>query len=891
MIDLAFIREKQLKLSREEMAGRLNLSVGRLSDWEADPAKIPLPFLYQLCSEFQITPDEIIRLEPSRPKPLQIQDPYIKLVACLHEIHSRLELLPEAPVKVREVFKGARRLVQKPKIAFLGPSDAGKSRLINSLTGLEALLSQWTPMTSATIHLKHAKDRPAWMGDRQVLICRGEGPDKAWDMDRYQDESYFRQYGIAMGELNVLKEYTNRDQGIIREEVDTAIVFLDAAILKACDLIDLPGFGTEAEHDTKHALRIFQKMDALVFVCQSNSFFNKDTDIDFLATAVEQLIMQRGLPDLAHLFIVASQAQIIGEHDLSKVLNRGYTALAQRWPEQTEGLDRLRERFFSYSLEHAGMRENFNDQLTLFLTSQYPMYIEKQVDAYINHCFNELSPPRAIMKGYILPLLEKGGFDMGVQQKDLIQLEDFKATIDSKLDNAPRIMWDATLDRYTKSLRKMNMVLQHEAIQDQVASSIFKNINHFIDRCQHPEFHIAFVGAIKAGKSTLINALLGRQLASTSVTPETAALTKFRSSKGKNYVKLTFYTSYEWEQLWSSVQKSKADVFMEEYEKLNADQEKANWLDRDVLKMEFDQDNELKQEVEKWTSSKRATHYFVKEVEVGLRDFQLPEEVVFVDTPGLDDPVKYRSDITRTYIDRANAVLVCVKSDALTGGELATIYSVFANARYNPEKVYVIGTQLDTLNWPDKDWKEQRMEWLKHLKRKDCYGSVSVAEKNLVVTAAYLYSLASDFNTLDEDTIDFVLEPVARKFRIKEEIESNLDRLIEISQINQLKRKLEDEIITKHKKLLLDDLFQAYAIQKEEIVKLLQMIKQNQEEILSAADAGIEEIRAKREASLKQLQETEEEKANLDKLIKQIKVATTKRAEDLYQTIRNMGGK
>ena len=84
------------------------------------------------------------------------------------------------------------------------------------------------------------------------------------------------------------------------------------------------------------------------------------------------------------------------------------------------------------------------------------------------------------------------------------------------------------------------------------------------------------------------------------------------------------------------------------------------------------------------TSSRFPEHYFVKEVEVGLTDIDLPDGVVLVDTPGLDDVVEYRSNITREYIDRANAVLICVKADALTGPEMATIYSVFSNTRYKP---------------------------------------------------------------------------------------------------------------------------------------------------------------------------------------------------------------
>ena len=66
----------------------------------------------------------------------------------------------------------------------------------------------------------------------------------------------------------------------------------------------------------------------------------------------------------------------------------------------------------------------------------------------------------------------------------------------------------------------------------------------FLNLCRNPEFQIAFVGTIKTGKSTLINALLGKNYASMEVTPETAALTKFRFSP-RDYLAVTFYTAEE----------------------------------------------------------------------------------------------------------------------------------------------------------------------------------------------------------------------------------------------------------------------------------------------------------------------------------------------------------
>src|SRR5699024_92688 len=122
---------------------------------------------------------------------------------------------------------------------------------------------------------------------------------------------------------------------------------------------------------------------------------------------------------------------------------------------------------------------------------------------------------------------------------------------------------------------------------------------------------------------------------------------------------------------------------MEKYNRLNGNLEKEKLIGKESIKIELDNFDALRYEIKKWTSCNSVTHYFVKEVEVGLVGFDIPTGVVYVDTPGLDDPVRYRSDITRNYIDRANAVLVCVNSSALTGQELSTIYKVFANARYS----------------------------------------------------------------------------------------------------------------------------------------------------------------------------------------------------------------
>lgn len=450
-----------------------------------------------------------------------------------------------------------------------------------------------------------------------------------------------------------------------------------------------------------------------------------------------------------------------------------------------------------------------------------------------------------------------------------------------------KFLWDATVKKYATRMMKVKNILSSEGISEQITSKMFKDIDLFLKRCADAEFHIALVGAIKAGKSTLINALLGYEYASTKITPETAALTKFKKASC-NYVKLKFYSSHEWDILWKSAVESKASVFMEEYEKLQAEKEKLNWLDKEVAFIECDSRELLVEEIQKWTSSKSAQHYFVKEVEVGLEEFKLPNGVVLVDTPGLDDVVEYRSNITREYIDRANAVLVCVKADALTGPEMATIYSVFSNTRYNPEKVYIIATQLDTINRPKEGWIAQQEEWLKYLKGKSAYGSSEMAKRNLIPVSAYLYTLLGEYNNISEEDDKFWdLDSIIRKLKIKD-VNEHYQELLEFTNIELLKARIQNEIVANYKKILIDDIIGSYEICKETIKNTMESIKNTQEEMIVTSQGGIEEIRKKKQEYSERYEEAEKDKQELEKLLKQLEMATTKRADELTDAIKKL---
>lgn len=478
-----------------------------------------------------------------------------------------------------------------------------------------------------------------------------------------------------------------------------------------------------------------------------------------------------------------------------------------------------------------------------------------------------------------------------VEQEYLAKVEHIRSLINAPVENK-KYLWDMTVDAYAKTMEQVSRVLDDEVLaedEDSDSKKLRDELKAFLSRCASPEFQIAFVGTIKAGKSTLINALLNYELASTRVTPETAALTKFKHAD-EDSVEIIFYTTDDWEQLWKSATSTSNSVFIKDYKSLNADDEKSKWLNHEVHKIICADKAALKAEIEKWTSSKSPIHYFVKEVTVGLKDFDMPEGVVFIDTPGLNDVVEFRSNITRNYIKRANAVFMCVKSDSLTGEELKTLYRVFDNTMGKVHKVYVIATQLDTLNQPKKDWEKQQIEWTKYLEEDTCYRTVDLVENNLVPVSAYLYTLLEEYragNISENDDRHFDLQAVLPKFRIRSsELNLKFDELEDFTNINFLYGKIQREVVAKYKSELLDDIAKSYERCQAAIRKIVGAKKREQEKIISDSQMDIEAIRQERDKKLAELQKVKEEKRELTEYVKQLKAATSQRVNELVDAIK-----
>ena len=444
------------------------------------------------------------------------------------------------------------------------------------------------------------------------------------------------------------------------------------------------------------------------------------------------------------------------------------------------------------------------------------------------------------------------------------------------------IHWDKLIDAYSANVERLDALFRIPGMGAENNAAVVQKVKDFLALCRNPEFQIAFVGTIKTGKSTLINALLGKNYASMAVTPETAALTKFRASP-RDYVKITFYTKSEWDKLWASRTEG-ASAFMREYEELDGDKHKDKWINHAPQYKQMTND-EIEDELKIWSSSKHAEHYFVKEIEVGIstlgKDF--PPQVVFVDTPGLSDPVAYRSDLTKEYIRRANAVFVCIDAQKIQREEIETISSVFAFSSDNKSKVHIIATHWDALNDPETDWAEQKSYLVKRLTGAAFFDKQEQAAENIMHSAAFIHNLCRDYDSLGKKG-RIALKRFALNFDY--DLPADLRKLEAKTNIAAVMKVIRDKLAANYKKLLAHEIQSKFTDIKYDFTRVAQEKKESMTELLKASRSSGRELEQKIREQQTKRDAVKHSAEQLREIIKQVKFKTNTRADVICGKLR-----
>lgn len=480
-----------------------------------------------------------------------------------------------------------------------------------------------------------------------------------------------------------------------------------------------------------------------------------------------------------------------------------------------------------------------------------------------------------------------------IERQYLEKVDHIKQLIDAPVENS-KFLWDMTVENYAKKIAQVDRVFGDEILAedaDNENKKLSDTLKSFLNNCSSPEFQIALVGTIKAGKSTLINALLNYELASTRVTPETAALTKFKHAK-EDSITVLFYNSNEWNELWESATKAKGKkTFVEEYEEKNAGSVKEKYIGHEAIFEKFSDKESLRKKIEEWTSSTSAAHYFVKEVLVGLKDFDLPDGVQLIDTPGLNDMVEFRSDITRKYIDSAHAVLMCVTAKKMETSDRVTLERVFTNAHGKPDKIYIVATQVDTLNDPKEEWELQFKDWTKTLKGENFYKDSDRVRRNVIPVSAYIFTKLQQYkdNQLDKKAITNLKMLSSLKLGYDlDEFDEHFQDIEDFTNIKLLYEKLQKEVVTHHKEDVIRKIVEDYKDCQKAIYEDLQKRKAIQEKTISDSQLDIEGIRRERDKQLAELEEVQKGKAKLSELVEALKAETNKRIEEVVNAIKRV---
>lgn len=157
-----------------------------------------------------------------------------------------------------------------------------------------------------------------------------------------------------------------------------------------------------------------------------------------------------------------------------------------------------------------------------------------------------------------------------------------------------------------------------------MSNELIEDIDSLIEKTEQEKFNVVVMGEFSAGKSTFLNAMLGRELLYSSLDEATGSITYIESSENKE---VTISTDGE----------------------------------QDTFNIDDDSYEKIKQKVDIENSNSSRTELLVRYPIEGFSN-----DIVFADTPGLGGLDKTQMLTTKKCIEKANAVIMLVTTKGLS---------------------------------------------------------------------------------------------------------------------------------------------------------------------------------------------------------------------------------
>ncbi|MDT2759258.1 helix-turn-helix domain-containing protein [Enterococcus xiangfangensis] len=412
-------REKAVNMTQQEFSERIGVAQNTLSRWEKDPDTLSIKQLRMIADVFGVSEQDILhptnlakRNEPWKPN----LDTAIKLKAKLNKIEEETNLTKIVLSKnsdaenslydsygekklnvLNSIYKEGR----KPSLALTGPSDAGKSTIINYMLGNNILETKWTPTTSAGTKLVHISEKPEYMGENDVAVFQSDFNEGMVGIEELRDQEYFDNHLVEMGDKNLIDDYATHDGEKFesikkhRSSLFTVVVYLDSPILELSEIWDIPGTEANDSDDLSDdfvAAASLKGADILIHVTPATAILHH-AQMAQLKSDIYKLknydMLSADIEPFENLFIVASQANFVLKD-----------------PDNNDLMANLKKRINSIVFDE-NYWDDIENKLPASIRSQQPKYsvadIEKRAfmfekyDADINEPF----------KKAVLRLLEK----------------------------------------------------------------------------------------------------------------------------------------------------------------------------------------------------------------------------------------------------------------------------------------------------------------------------------------------------------------------------------------------------------------------------------------------------------------------------------------------------
>ena len=326
---------------------------------------------------------------------------------------------------------------------------------------------------------------------------------------------------------------------------------------------------------------------------------------------------------------------------------------------------------------------------------------------------------------------------------------------------------DITVEQFKKFFNAYRGVSSYLTIDEGTKKHVEQK-EIWTKRLKESEFPVAFFGSFSAGKSTIINAILGKEVLPEATQSVTAFPTIIRKRKGDTDSAFVYYIDDEIkDQLWNQLcveigektgNKTISRKPQESYEKhiervksevSKHEQSTKGKIDKKPLET-------LTQLFQGWNNEKYAVlkesislsslkdyieghpdALFVDRIEVYLSEIDIPSDIVLVDLPGLAVANQRHVEFTKEYIqEKAKAFVVCMKPKHLLEGQ--EIEFLEETNRDNPtilKRSFWVINQWDTLN------DQQRQEESLNFDRKVQQYGFSISHERFFKFSALNYLL------------------------------------------------------------------------------------------------------------------------------------------------------